>query len=65
MNRIKRIFGFQNVLERAWADTQQESPDTVNMTSHAEAAEAMEALRKDFLAREQRSTRTPREPHGS
>ncbi|MDB5752003.1 MAG: hypothetical protein JWP65_2424 [Ramlibacter sp.] len=59
MNRIKRIFGFRNVLERAWAETQVESPDTVMLASYAEAAEAMEAMRQAAMARIQGEQRAP------
>jgi hypothetical protein len=53
MNRIKRILGLNNVLERAWAETQVDSPDTVLLASHAEAAEAIEALRRAALGQVQ------------
>jgi hypothetical protein len=59
MNRIKRILGFRNVLERAWAETQVESPDTVMLASYAEAAEAMEAMRQAAMARIQGEQRLP------
>ena len=49
MNRIKRILGIRNVLERAWAETQLESPDTV-MVADGEAAQALEAMRQAYLA---------------
>lgn len=50
MNRIKRILGLTSSLERAWADTQVDAPDTVTLASEAQAAEAMEALRNVALA---------------
>ena len=50
MNRLKRILGLDNVLERAWAETQVDAPDTVTLASEAEAAQAMEALRHAALA---------------
>ena len=46
MHRIKRFLGgLHNVLERAWADTQVDAPDTVTLAGEAEAAEALEAMR--------------------
>lgn len=53
MNRFKRLFGFHNVLERAWAETQLESPDTVLLADHADAAQALDAMRQAFLAQGQ------------
>jgi len=48
MHRIKRFLGgLHNALERAWADTQVDAPDTVTLAgeAEAEAAEALEAMR--------------------
>jgi hypothetical protein len=40
MNRIKRILGFRELLEQAWADTRIEAPDTVLMPADHQAADA-------------------------